>query len=207
MEVFIMSFCQNCGNQLTDDSKFCEKCGANQKNASITSDLGNQNDMPIKKMYNNKYFTNCIIHIIIYAIITLIVNSFFSSIKFEIEENIKSTDKNSSSYDEQMRFLSISSAIRFIFIAMMLAVIISYIVKFLQIKTNYIMVTKYGISGKACPTFGYGILSFDFKFEQIKKIQIGRGCIIIKLKSERKKYRCYIEDHKKIRNLINDKIS
>lgn len=203
-----MFYCKNCGNQLSDDSKFCGKCGTPQSspisnNQSPTSQANsvNSGNILLKTGYSNKLLTKHIVSIIIGIILIALI--------YIILEQFISQNDNTYSYGGGFKY-SASSVSFFRTLCHLCAIWtliydIMYVIKCFQIKNNYLNITEEGIYGVACPSFGFGTLNFNIQFNQIKSVAVKSGRIIFTTNFDNKKYCLYVEDYDTAISIIKNK--
>lgn len=57
--------------------------------------------------------------------------------------------------------------------------IVEFILKLIQIKGNWLTVTEEGISGEACPKFGFGTVFLQEKYSRLYSVEMKRGALQI----------------------------
>ena len=97
--------CRNCGQEITDNSKFCTYCGAKVEPLSIDENLCiNQNTtstIPVQRKKRKKIFLFLGIAIILFVIVDIILfNVFFKSKRNILTTHIWIITRESEDYDE-----------------------------------------------------------------------------------------------------------
>lgn len=218
-----MPYCEKCGKQISESSKFCSGCGEPQDNnlpvVSASADqsfpyvssgwqyLNNADNIIFRTGYSNRLFTRwiffCFIEVIGTFISVCVINLGISHIEDVLR---KYRNHYSSSYNESYETLkelvSIMEIFRAGIIIAAIFVLGTYIIKCFQIRQNCLTITKDGINGVACPSLGFGTLDFNIRFDQITSVSVKSGHIIFTTTLSNKKYHCCIEDYVIARQII-----
>ena len=144
------------------------------------------------------YIFSIIIEIIAIFIVNAITGSYISK--------LDGISRYSDKYEVAQLGISSLNFMRGLFIVMLVIIIIEIIIKCFQLKNNYLYITEEGIYGEACPTFGFGTIYFNFKFNQIRAVTLKTGRIVFTTRVDNKKYHCCVEDCAAARNIINTKL-
>lgn len=200
-----MPFCRNCGNQIPENTKFCDKCGSAQQYDSSpapsrlekpsTTFSDNEPKTLLSASYSNKQFNTIVICIIFIAVLGFICVYILNNKINELSEYYyKDSVAQSIQSLKNIRAFSV-------FIDIILAG--ELVLKCFQIKNNYIHITEEGVSGEGCPIWGFGTLPFKFSFKYIRNVESKNdGLLII---TADKKYYCFVENASKAQMLIHNK--
>ncbi len=219
-----MPYCEKCGKQISESSKFCSGCGEPQDNnlpvVSASADqsfpyvssgrqyLNNADNIIFRTGYSNRLFTRwiffCFLQVISNFICVCIINLGISHIEDALREyrNHYSSSYNDESYKTLKELVSIMEILRVVLIIAAIFVLGTYIIKCFQIRQNCLTITKDGINGVACPSLGFGTLDFNIRFDQITSVSVKSGHIIFTTTLSNKKYHCCIEDYVIARQII-----
>lgn len=218
-----MSYCEKCGNQISENSKFCPGCGEQQNNnspdSSISADrsfpyvspgrsyIETTNNVIFRTGYSNRLFTRwiilCFIQIISTFAAVCIINISISHLENVCREYKKYHGRYSASYYETAKeVISLLDILRTCTVIFSIGIVCIYIIKCFQIRQNSLAVTKDGINGIACPSLGFGTLNFNIRFNQIASVIVKSGHITFTTTLSNKKYHCCVEDYLIARQII-----
>lgn len=221
-----MPFCEKCGNQLKQDSKFCSKCGApSNYTPPAPVPLQNQNTPP--PVYRNSTESNKVIlrcgsdpaylikMITIFSIafaLTLVI--YFMIIDPMYEDIMDKWDnfrRKYSDYSDTLDYKKVRSNVSLVKIGRVTIIIsacleiLSAILFIFKCKDNYLYITEKGIYGTACPAFGYSVVRFNLEYFQVRCVTIKTGRLIIERRSGGKLH-CCVNNTFEAKRIINEKL-
>ncbi len=222
-----MPYCKNCGTQISDDAKFCTKCGT-QRSAftpavqptpqpivpepSRQIFSGENEKVLFYKKYSNRAFTKQLLSITCAILSCFIVCSLLNSFISDLEDECEVYSRYSEEYEAIQDSISEYEGMKsfFIFIAIISSAL--ELIKCFQITKNYICITDKRVYGDACPRFGFGLVSFNLEFRLIHSATTIKGkalkgaALVITTIGSRTKYYCFIDNPRAARRIINDKL-
>lgn len=214
-----MPYCKNCGTQISDDAKFCTKCGTQQSAFIPTVQPSPKPFAPVPsrpifsgenekvlfyKKYSNRAFSKTFFFIIFDVFITFFFCGIINICISNLEDKCDEYSRNSEEYETIQGAISGIEGSRtfLIFLTIISSVII--LIRCFQITKNYLCITDKCVRGDASPTFGIGIVSFNLDFKLIHSATIKGERLIITSKGSQTKYHCFIDDPDSARRIIND---
>ena len=190
---------------MPDNAKFCSVCGLPRSNdSSGRSYLDNTNNIIFRTGYNNSLLTKWIISICIsigFAIICFLVIQYYISYVNDLRHDYRIT-RYSKNYETLKNLTFFLKCISTFCIFEPIIFTFTAIINLIRIKKNYLVITNDEIYGIACPSFGYGTLNFNIRFDQISSVTIKSKHIIFTTNFDNKKYHCYVEDYAAARQII-----
>lgn len=216
-----MPYCKNCGTQISDDAKFCTKCGTQQSAFIPTVQPSPKPFAPVPsrpifsgenekvlfyKKYSNRAFSKQLFFIALDIIITFAICVFINSFLSDWEPKRDEYSRNSEQYEVIQDAISeLEEYYSFIiFITILTSALM--LIKCFQITKNYIYITDKRVYGDACPRFGFGLSGFDLEFKQIHSATVKGEALLITTIGSQTKYYCFIDNPDAARRIINDKL-
>lgn len=194
-----MPYCEHCGAQVSDTSKFCRSCGAEQTNIQTVSHSVGPGILPPdgQILFRSDYTYEGLKKPLVNAII-LMAGMALIWIFFEMMPYMGV----SYSYSDLSEIRMFKKLLPIMFIVVLVLDLLDLVPKLIAVKSNYIAVTDSGVFGTGCVGFGITVSeNFDLTFEKIIRVESKRR--ILAIYTEDKSYLCYIQKTVKAKKIIS----
>lgn len=185
-----MPFCEHCGAQVSEASRFCRSCGAEQnsvRNAPLDEQI----------LFHSDYTYEALKKLIISASIMLIGIALIWII-FEMMPYLDI----SFSYSELMERRTIGKLFPIIFIVVLILDLLDIVPKLIAVKSNFITITNTRIRGAGCVGIGITVSeNFDLTFDKIERVE-SKGKLL-SIRAKNKTYFCYIQKPVKAKKILS----
>lgn len=171
-----MAFCRRCGNRLAEDSNFCNSCGTpvdtppvpHEQHASVRRS-GSEPKELMRVGGSNKAIT-----MFVFSIIAIIIQGFVMASYF----NGQIEDMGNISGGEEQEYAMLK-LLRNGLLILYAILIFEFIMKIIQVRKNNLVLTEEGVSGEACPLYGFGTIYMRKTYKEIRGVDVKMGTLII----------------------------